>query len=72
MAMPRLDGGRSFTNWPSMVISPAVMSSSPAISRNSVDLPQPEDPETTNSRSLIKIHAVDRLDIAEGLANALQ
>jgi len=37
-----------------MLISPDVMSSSPAIIRSSVDLPQPEGPtNTTNSPDLI-------------------
>ena len=54
MAMPRSAGATSLTSLPSMARSPAVMSSSPAIIRSSVDLPQPEGPtNTTNSPSLM-------------------
>jgi hypothetical protein len=52
--MPRSAGSSSFTTSPSNSISPAVMSSSPAIRRSTVDLPQPEGPtKTTNSLSAI-------------------
>ncbi len=47
MAMPRFDGVRSFTRWPSNIMSPEVMSSRPATSRSSVDLPQPDGPTNT-------------------------
>ena len=48
--MSRARGGSSFTTVPPMSISPDVMSSSPAIMRSSVDLPQPDGPtNTTNS-----------------------
>ena len=54
MAMSRSIGGRSFTTRPSMQMSPAVISSSPATMRSVVVLPQPEGPtSTTNSRSRI-------------------
>ena len=54
MAMSRSLGSSSLTTRPSMAISPAVMSSSPAIMRSRVLLPQPEGPtKTTNSRSAI-------------------
>ena len=54
MASPRLAGGTSFDRTPSMKRSPSLISSSPAMSLNSVDLPQPEGPtKTTNSRSSI-------------------
>ncbi|MNY80994.1 hypothetical protein D3C86_2223230 [compost metagenome] len=54
MAMSRSLAGISLTTLPPMVISPAEISSSPAIMRNSVDLPQPEGPtSTTNSPSPI-------------------
>ena len=54
MAMPRLEGARSLTRWPSNSMSPEVMSSSPATSRSSVDLPQPDGPtKTMNSPSSI-------------------
>src|SRR5690349_6450653 len=47
MAMSRSFGGRSLTRRSPMRISPAVISSSPAIMRSSVDLPQPEGPTRT-------------------------
>ena len=51
--------------------SPAVMSSRPAISRSSVDFPQPEGPtKTTNSPSLdLEVDALDDLRRAEGFAD---
>src|SRR5882672_947647 len=50
--MSRSFGGTSLTIWPSTRISPSVMSSSPAIIRSVVDLPQPDGPtSTTNSLS---------------------
>ena len=52
MAMSRSFGGTSLTTRSPMRISPAVMFSSPAIMRSSVDLPQPDGPtSTTNSPS---------------------
>src|SRR5262249_2105085 len=52
MAMSRSFGGTSLTFSPSMRMSPAVASSSPAIMRKVVLLPQPEGPtSTTNSLS---------------------
>ena len=47
MAMPRFDGARSLTRSLSNSMSPEVMSSSPEISRSSVDLPQPDGPTKT-------------------------
>ena len=56
---------------PSMRISPAEISSSPAIMRSSVDLPQPEGPtSTTNSPSRDReVDAVEHVDRAVGLAD---
>src|SRR5213594_2908903 len=52
MAMSRSFGGKSLTIRSPIVISPAVISSSPAIILSVVDLPQPEGPtRTTNSLS---------------------
>src|SRR6266478_9056316 len=52
MARPRLAAGTSFILTPSMNSSPAVIASSPAMRRRSVDLPHPDGPtRTTNSRS---------------------
>src|ERR1700716_4092880 len=54
MAMSRSFGGRSLTTRSPIVISPAVISSSPATIRSVVDLPHPEGPtRTTNSLSRI-------------------
>ena len=47
--MPRSLGGMSLTRTPSICSSPAVIFSSPAIMRSSVDLPQPEGPTKTIS-----------------------
>src|SRR5687768_9697618 len=53
MAMPRLAGGTLPTLSPSISTLPEVESSSPAMMRNSVDLPQPDGPtKTTNSPSV--------------------
>ena len=55
MAMSRALGARSFTTVPSIATVPAVISSSPAIIRSSVDLPQPDGPTSTmNSPSSIE------------------
>src|SRR5262245_17400990 len=52
MAMSRSLGGTSLTTSPSTAISPSLISSSPAIMRKVVDLPQPDGPtSTTNSLS---------------------
>ena len=52
MAMSRSLGGTSLTVRPPMEMVPWLISSSPAIMRRVVDLPQPEGPtSTTNSRS---------------------
>src|SRR4030095_16047409 len=52
MAMPRLAGGTTSTVRSSISTCPAVCSSSPAMTRSNVDLPQPEGPtNTTNSPS---------------------
>src|SRR5207245_2894777 len=52
MAMSRSFGGKSLTIRSPIVISPAVISSSPATIRSVVDLPHPEGPtRTTNSLS---------------------
>ena len=50
MAIPRFDGGKSFTGISAMIISPLDSVSRPAIKRRRVDLPHPEGPtKTTNS-----------------------
>ena len=56
MAMSRCLGGTLLTTRPPMAISPASISSSPAIMRSSVLLPQPEGPTSTvNSPSPISM-----------------
>ncbi len=47
MAMSRLLGGSSLTTRPPISITPSEISSSPAIIRRAVDLPQPEGPTRT-------------------------
>ena len=66
---PRLAGASSVTSRPSMLIVPPVVSSSPAISRSSVDLPQPDGPtKTTNSPSSMSRSMPGMIDVdAEGL-----
>ena len=54
MAMPRFDGGTSFTTSPSILRIPDVISSRPAIDLSKVDLPQPDGPtKTMNSPDLM-------------------
>src|SRR5260370_19135146 len=70
MASPRLVGGSDVTSAPSIRMRPDVTSSSPAIRRSNVDLPQPDGPtKTTNSPS-----AISRLmsGIAANSPNALR
>ena len=68
--MSRARGGSALTTVPPMTISPLLMSSSPAIIRSSVLLPQPDGPtNTTNSpdrisRSMPWITAVVPYDLA--------
>ena len=45
--MSRSLGGRSFTTRAPIEIVPEVISSSPAIERSAVDLPQPDGPTST-------------------------
>src|SRR6185503_2928118 len=47
--MLRSFGGTSFTTWPSIRISAPLMSSSPAIIRSVVLLPQPDGPTSTTN-----------------------
>ena len=47
MAMSRSDGSSLFTTRPPIEIVPALMVSSPAIIRSSVDLPHPDGPTST-------------------------
>src|SRR6266496_3430390 len=52
MATSRERGGRSVTSAPSIAIEPVLASSSPAIMRRSVDLPQPDGPTRTRNSPL--------------------
>ena len=47
MAMSRSLGGTSLTTRPPISMVPPVISSSPAIIRSAVDLPQPDGPTST-------------------------
>src|SRR3982751_3424961 len=47
--MSRSFGATRFTTLPPIAISPSVISSSPAIMRSSVDLPQPDGPTRTQN-----------------------
>src|SRR3954452_6627278 len=49
MAQPRWRGSSWLTTRPPIAISPPETSSSPAISRSRVDLPQPDGPSTTTN-----------------------
>ena len=49
MEMSRSLGSRLLTTRPPMMISPSVTSSSPAIIRMVVDLPQPDGPSSTRN-----------------------
>ncbi len=54
MERPRLAGGTSVTSAPSIRMRPPLTSSSPAMRRSSVVLPQPDGPtKTTNEPSAI-------------------
>jgi hypothetical protein len=53
MAIPRSEGGTSFTTRPSISSVPLVIFSSPAIMRRSVDFPQPEGPTKTISSPVL-------------------
>src|SRR3954453_5603079 len=56
MAMSRCFGGTRLTTRPPIAISPSLISSSPAIIRSSVLLPQPDGPTSTvNSPSAISM-----------------
>ena len=68
--MSRSFGGTSLTTSPPMRISPPVISSSPAIMRSSVDLPQPEGPTSTRERAVgdVDVDAVQDRRLAEVLA----
>src|SRR5947209_17081667 len=47
--MSRCLGGTRFTTLPPIATSPSLISSSPAIMRSSVDLPQPDGPTSTQN-----------------------
>src|ERR1700687_760637 len=65
MAMPRFAGGTPFISLPSIRRSPEVCSSSPAMTRSSVDFPQPDGPtQTTNSPVLTSSSTFLRTSVA--------
>ena len=67
MATSRSRGRMSLTTSPPISIVPSSMSSSPAMVRSSVLLPQPEGPTSTvNSPS-----AIDEIDAAHGVHAAV-
>ena len=74
MARPRSAGGTSLTRSPSIEMSPEVISSSPAIIRSRVDLPQPEGPTKTHELAILdcQVDALDDLDVAIGLVELVQ
>ena len=74
MAMPRLAGGTWLTRSPSIRRRRTVASSSPAMMRRSVDLPQPDGPtKTTNSPSCdLEVDVLQHLGRAEGLADVFE
>ena len=65
--MPRFDRIDVVDRVPPISMSPAEISSRPAIIRSRVDLPQPEGPtKTTNSLRLdVEVDALDHLERAE-------
>ena len=64
MARRRCAGALPVTSWPSIRIDPPLTSSRPAISRSSVDFPQPDGPtKTTNSPSWIS-RSIDGMTLA--------
>ena len=69
MAMSRFDGCRPSTFRPSMLISPLVIGSSPAIVLSKVDLPQPDGPTSTRKppSSISSVDALQHLGRAERL-----
>ena len=71
MAMRRLAGCILVTSAPLMKIEPAVTSSSPAIMRSIVDLPQPDGPEQRAELALAdrQVDIADRGEVAVALAD---
>ena len=70
--MSRSFGGTSLTTRPPIAISPSVISSSPAIIRSRVDLPQPDGPDEHDELAVgdVDVDAVDDLGAAEPLLHA--
>ena len=71
MAMRRLAGCSLVTSTPLMKIEPAVTSSSPAIMRSIVDLPQPDGPSSAQNSPLptVEIEIGDGGEVAVALAD---
>src|SRR4051812_38647024 len=65
MAILRSAGGSSFTRLLSILISPPLTVSSPAMMRSNVDFPQPDGPtKTTNSPSSTERSMSRRISVA--------
>ncbi len=73
--MSRSFGERSLTVSPPIFTSPLEMSSSPAIIRSAVDLPQPDGPtRIMNSPSLdVEVHVLDGFEaVGETLGDSVE
>ena len=70
MASPRSEAGRWVTRSPSIWTSPLVTFSSPAMTRSSVDFPQPGRADEDDEFAVLhrEIDAVQHVDAAEGFA----
>ena len=67
--MSRSLGAFSLTTSPPIRSSPSVMSSSPAIIRSAVDLPQPDGPDEDHELAVLDLE-VDVLDGLEAVADS--
>src|SRR5271169_5118109 len=65
MAMSRSFGGTRFTTVPPMAISPWLISSSPAVIRSRVDLPQPDGPTSTQNSASAMPKSTPRITCVE-------
>ena len=74
MAMSRSLGGRSLTTRPPIEMVPSVISSSPAIIRRAVDLPQPGGPDEDHELVVpdVEVEPLDDRDLVEALGHVLE
>ena len=72
--MSRADAGSAVTSSPSSRMRPEVGSSSPAIIRSVVVLPQPDGPKHDEERAVIdrEVHALDGGERSERLGNGFK